>query len=55
MTDACKQPALADRAFFRYSRGGGAITGPSIHLARELARALGKVQYGITELRRDDS
>lgn len=55
MRESCRQKGLADRAFFRYSRGGGQITGPSVHLARELARCWGNLQYGISELRRDDS
>jgi hypothetical protein len=54
MRDSCRQKALAERSFFRYSRAGSAITGPTVHLARELARCFGNVQYGITELRRDD-
>lgn len=54
MEDACSQYALAERAFFRYSRGDGPITGPSIHLARQLASCWGNVQYGIGEMRRDD-
>jgi hypothetical protein len=54
LRDACRQKALAERAFFRYSRGGATVTGPSIHLARELARCWGNIQYGITEMRRDD-
>ena len=54
MRDSCKQPALADRAFFRYSRGDGPVTGPSIHLARELGRCWGNIQWGINEMRRDD-
>jgi hypothetical protein len=54
MRESCAQKALADRAFFRYSRGGSTITGPSVHLARELARVWGNIQYGISELRRDD-
>ena len=54
MRDSCKQPALADRAFFRYSRGEGPVTGPSIHLARELGRCWGNIQWGINEMRRDD-
>jgi hypothetical protein len=54
MRESCAHPALASRAFFRYSRGGSQITGPSIHLARELARLWGNIQYGIKELRRDD-
>lgn len=51
---SCAQPALANKAFFRYARGGSNITGPSIHLARELARCWGNITYGITELSRDN-
>lgn len=54
MQDSCAIQAFAERAFFRYSRAGQAITGPSVHLARELARCFGNIQYGLTELRRDD-
>lgn len=54
MRESCRQQGLADRAFFRYSRGGSSITGPTIHLARELARCWGNIQYGVAELRRDD-
>jgi hypothetical protein len=54
MRESCRQKGLAERAFFRYSRGGGQITGPSVHLAREVARCWGNMQYGLTELRRDD-
>lgn len=54
MRQSCTQRALADRAFFRYSRAGSQISGPSIHIARELARCWGNLQYGIAELRRDD-
>lgn len=54
MRDSCQQTALAERAFFRYRRAGSQITGPSVHLARELARCWGNVQYGIGELHRDD-
>lgn len=54
MRDSCRQRALAERAFFRYSRGGGPVTGPSIHLARELGRCWGNIQWGINEMRRDD-
>jgi hypothetical protein len=53
MTESCKVKELAERAFFRYSRGGGQITGPSVHLAREIARCFGNLNYGITELERD--
>lgn len=54
MQDSCKQLYLAERAFYRFPRGGQTVTGPTVHLARELARCFGNVQYGIAELRRDD-
>lgn len=54
MREACSQPALASRAFFRFPRSGQQITGPTIHLARALAACWGHIDYGIRELRRDD-
>lgn len=54
MRESCRQKGLADRAFFKFPRAGGSVSGPSIHLARELARCWGNVDYGIRELRRDD-
>jgi hypothetical protein len=54
MQDSCSQTYLAEKAFYRYPRGGQQVTGESIHLARELARCWGNVQYGIAELHRDD-
>ena len=51
MREACGRMALAERAFYKVpSRGSG----PSVHLARELARIWGNVNYGVKELRRDD-
>lgn len=54
MQASCKQMGLAERAFYRYNRGGRSVSGASVHLARELARCWGNVQYGVVELRRDD-
>jgi hypothetical protein len=54
MHASCQERGLADRAFYRYPRGRQTVQGPSVHLARELARCWGNVQYGIAELRRDD-
>lgn len=54
MIESCQMLGLAERAFYRYNRGGTVVAGPSVHLARELARCWGNVQYGIVELRRDD-
>lgn len=52
MRDACRRMALANRAFYKVPNRG---TGPSVHLARELARIWGNIQYGVHELRRDDA
>ena len=54
MRDSCKIQRLADKAFFRYRRGGEPVSGPTIHLARELARCWGNIEYGLIEMRRDD-
>lgn len=54
MKQSCTQMALAERAFYRFPRSGSTVSGPSIFLARELARCFGNVQYGIAELSRDD-
>jgi hypothetical protein len=54
MTESCSQMYLAERAQFRFPRGGTNVSGTSVYLARELARCWGNVQYGVSELRRDD-
>lgn len=54
MRRSCSEPELADRAFYRYPRGGKTVTGASVHLARECARCWGNIDYGIAEMRRDD-
>lgn len=51
---SCSQMAVAERAFFSFSRGGGNVNGSSIQLATELARCWGNIDYGIMELARDD-
>lgn len=52
MRDACGRMTLAQRAFYTVPNRGN---GPSVHLARELARIWGNIQYGVQELRRDDA
>lgn len=54
MKEACAITELAESAFYKFPRGGQSVTGPSIHLARELARCWGNITYGIKELSRDD-
>jgi hypothetical protein len=51
MRDSCGRLALANRAFYSVPNRG---TGPSVHLARELARIWGNVRYGVHELSRND-
>lgn len=50
---SCRQRSLAERAFYRYSRAGSQVTGASVHLAREVARCFGNIDYGIKEMSRD--
>lgn len=52
--DACGIVEFAAKAFYRYRRGAGSVTGASVHMARELARCWGNIDYGIKELSRDD-
>lgn len=54
MTQACQHPALADKAFYSFKRGGSTVSGETIHLAKELARCWGNIQHGIAEMSRDD-
>jgi hypothetical protein len=54
MRESCSSKSLAERAFFRFPRGGQSVSGESIHLARELARCWTNVDYGIKELSRND-
>ncbi|MGW3608978.1 hypothetical protein ACWD6N_03665 [Micromonospora sp. NPDC005163] len=51
MQAACSRLGLASRAFYTVRNRG---TGPSVHLARELARIWGNMDYGVHELHRDD-
>lgn len=54
MRQSCAMPALADKAFYRVPRGGKTANDITIHLAKDLARCWGNIQYGHSELLRDD-
>lgn len=54
MQSACGSMALANKAFYKFPRAGGNVEGSTIHLAKTLAQTWGNIQYGVTELRRDD-
>lgn len=51
---ACGRDALAEKAVYSYPRGGEAISGPSIHLARTLKLAWGNIHAGIKEVSQKD-
>lgn len=51
MQTSCGRLGLASRAFYSVPNRGH---GPSVHLARELARIFGNIDYGVRELHRDD-
>jgi hypothetical protein len=51
MRQSCGLLAMASQAFYQVPNRG---TGPSVHLARELARIWGNIEHGSQELRRDD-
>lgn len=46
----CTRKSLAEKALYEYPRGGQVITGPSIHLARALARGWGNLDSGFKVL-----
>jgi hypothetical protein len=50
--EAGKQFELAERAFWKFPRGKETLVGESIHLAVEMARCWGNLNYGIVELSR---
>lgn len=52
--ESCRTREVAEGAFFKFSRGGGSVSGETIHLARELARCWGNIVYDVMELERND-
>ncbi len=48
----CTRPTLADSALYQYTRGGSAVSGPSIRLAEAIARRWGNIASGIKEVAR---
>lgn len=51
---ACQRPTLADKATYRFPRGGETISGATIRLMEELARCWGNIEFGIREMSRKD-
>lgn len=50
---ACENPAFAEGAEYAYPRAGQQVKGPSVQLARELARMWGNLDYGFEIVRSD--
>lgn len=52
ITLECCQKAVAEEAFFSFTRGKELIEGPSIRMAEVLARNWGNMDYGVEEVER---
>lgn len=52
--ESCRTREVAEGAFFKFSRGGGSVSGLTIHIARELARCWGNIMHDVIELERND-
>jgi hypothetical protein len=44
---AMTRPSMAEAAAYAFPRGGQTVTGPSVELARELARIWGNIRHGL--------
>jgi hypothetical protein len=53
MREARDQLAVAERAFYKFPKGGKSVTGPTVHLMDQLARTWQNIDHGMAELRRD--
>lgn len=51
---ACQRSSFAEDAAYSFPRGGQAVEGPSINLAREAARVWGNVRHGVEVIRDDE-
>jgi hypothetical protein len=49
---SCKRYRFADQAFYSYKRGGKTVTGPTVHLIRELGAAWQNFESGLIEIDR---
>jgi len=51
---ACKRPSFAEGAMYSFPRGNQIVTGPSVQLAREIARCWGNIRFGLRVVSIDD-
>src|SRR5690606_14405160 len=53
-SEACKRPSFAEGAMYSFPRGNQIVTGPSVQLAREIARCWGNIRFGLRVVSMDD-
>lgn len=51
---SAQRPSFAEGGFYSFKRGGAAVEGPSVKMARELARVWGNVRHGLRIVSIDD-
>ena len=49
-----QRPSFAEGGFYSFKRGGTAVEGPSVKMARELARCWGNIRHGLRIVSIDD-
>lgn len=54
LVKSANRPTFAGLTTYSYPRGGSTIEGPSVYLAREIARCWGNIQYGSRIIHDDD-
>jgi hypothetical protein len=52
---ACQRPSFAAAAMYSFPRGNQQIVGPSVDLAREMARVWGNIDYGVRVVTEDET
>lgn len=53
LMQACQRKTLAQKAVYKFPRGGTNVTGPSVYLARVAAQCYGNIRFGLKVLRDD--
>lgn len=54
LLNSCQRPRFAEASTYCFPRGGKAIEGPSVDLAREAARCWGNIRYGLRIVAEDE-
>lgn len=54
ISKSCERPTFAEKARYSFPRGGAQVEGPSVNLAREMARIWGNIRHGIRIVSMDE-